>query len=397
MIALKTFMENLMKKILSLFVLGMCSCFADDACSPNDTCPPCPDFIPTPAPRTCAYNAPDGVDLLCQWDLFLTGSFIWLEAKQDNMSLGTTIVRQDTSPTSPPGDKVDRSVNQFDFTYKPGFKVGLGMHFDCDNWDLYGEYTYFRSKVNSTISEVPFRIPETSTEGRIIPNWYSFTTAATLTEAKGKWDLQMDIGDLELGRQYYVGRCLTFRTFAGFRGLWIRQEVDVTYGFFNDTASPATTNTYTKVAKLKSWAVGPRFGVDTNWNLCGGFRFFANPAASLLYTKFTNTRQNGTLVTTVSNTRSSFEDRMDYNGDPCFVLPQAEMTVGLGWGDYFCCNRWYFDLEIGYTFNIFWDQNIFLETDMPFYIDEPDSSTPSKVKGGNLTLHGLVVTLRMEF
>lgn len=397
-----------MKKIIGLFALSLCSCFANSSCDPcDDPCPPCPEFTPPPAPRLCAYNAPDYVDLLCQWDVFLTGSFLWLEAKQENMSLGTTISRQYENAEANLPLQIQRAVNMFDFEYKPGFKIGLGIHFDCDNWDLYGEYTYFRSKVNSTIAQVPLNatVEGSLYQSRILPNWYSYDTGENFTEASGTWDLNVDIGDIELARQYYVGRCLTFRTFAGVRGLWIRQEVEAIYGFFNDStptgpADPASTNLYTKKAILKSWGVGPRFGVDTNWDLCGGFRIFANPAASILYTKYTNTRQNGVFEPTLDNvSEGSFKDTTKYTGNPCFLRPLAEMTIGLGWGDYFWCNRWYVDLEIGYTVNVFWNQNIFLETNMHDTLspDFQEYSLPTFVKGGDLYLHGLIVTLRMEF
>lgn len=78
--------------------------------------------------------------------------------------------------------------------------------------------------------------------------------------------------------------------------------------------------------------------------------------------------------------------------------------MGLGWGDYFFCKKWFFDFQIGYTFNVFWNQNMFIDNPkIPFSPGPPLSafaiffSQPATTKGGDLTLSGLVLKAKVEF
>lgn len=392
-----------MKNVFFSLLTFASAALSADLCDPCNPCDPCPEFTPPPSPTVCAYNAPYGVDLLCQWDIFLKGSFIWLEAKEENLSLGTIYTTQTTGGSPPDGSPpplgVSRAISEFGFEYKPGFKVGLGINFDCDNWELYAEYTYLHPSVSTSISPFTAYVDanDVLTVSQIIPAGFGYSQNDNFYNgATGNWDLKLDLADLELARQYYVGRCLTFRSFGALRAAWIRQDYTAEYQGYNQTNDLAQSVTYKQTANTKSWAIGPRVGVDAKWLFCGGFRFFGNTSGSLLFTKYTKVSENSArLVTTIATGAQVIipQDTARFTSDPCYVRPQAEMTIGAGWGDYFFCNKWYFDLEVGYTFNVFWNQNMFLET----LVTNTSAQLPTKVKGGDLSLHGLVVTARLDF
>jgi len=99
-------------------------------CPPTQICPdqdPCCPAWPTPV-LNAAYNYPARIQTRCPWDFFAHASFIYWQPLQENMELG--FVTDTTSTMFLDG----RFVNM-DFDYKPGFKVGVGMNFDHDNWD----------------------------------------------------------------------------------------------------------------------------------------------------------------------------------------------------------------------------------------------------------------------
>ena len=73
-----------------------------------------------------------------------------------------------------------------------------------------------------------------------------------------------------------------------------------------------------------------------------------------------------------------------------YLTPNVEFDLGLGYGTYFCNNEWYFDLTIGYDFNYFWNQNF-----MRNLVD--GQQTYSDSDAGNLMLHGLNITARIDF
>jgi len=404
------------KTLFSLLTLLTCFAFADNCnicvCNPCEC--PCPEFTPCPPPSTCAYNAPYGIDLLCQWDIFLTGSFIWLEPKQDNMSLGYFAQQIMLSGTDEQPDEqriVSTGSDQPNYTYKPGFKVGLGVNFDCDSWEVYAEYMYHHSKTVSSMNAAAseFAGANQNTLNYIVPDWLFVNVVSTvvstnaananlqvgINKASQTWKLNLDVADFELARQYYVGRCLTFRTSGGLRGAWIRQDVEAVYE--DDPATTIATGApgvTTSTSKSKSWAVGPRIGLDTNWMFCQGFKFYMDTSASILFTKYTT---NSITAERVLYDTEVVSNSFSYTptNDLCYLRPQFDIELGLGWGDYFFCNKWFFGLDIGYVFQVYFNENM-------FYYYTPSSTTSNAYqaitpRNGNLYLHGLVVSARLDF
>lgn len=412
------------KTLLAILTMASIQLFAD-------RCDPCPQFCPPCPPQDCAYNAPYSIDLPCQWDLFVTGSFIWWEAKEENLSLGAIYELNNGVEYSPPIDPGEiprlfpafsKKLKDFEFQYCPGFQVGLGYNVGCDNWQIYGEYTYLRSNSSSTIGPVdPVVVPDTlrlsGGTPQVEPYWNSYPYIPSVlgvvvyTDGYGKWNLDLDIVDLQLSREYFIGQCLTFRSFASIRAAWIDQKFNAVYNGFQPVEGASDDNfqyVYNKKATTKSWGVGPRVGLDTDWFICNGFRIFANSGASLLYTKYSDIKEAANFTLTNPDLELTIIpiDNSSFDNQPCYIRPQADITLGVGWGTDFC-NSWYFDLEIGYTFNIFWSQNMFIQPkEFVFVPLDPDSlnipfytvsRNGNELKGGDLTLQGLVVKARLDF
>lgn len=292
----------------------------------------------------------------CPWDVYFDASFIYWQPIQDNMELGLNV----TTGT-------DTAVNM-DFDYKPGFKVGLGGNFDYDNWDLHAEYTWFHN-TNST--------SYTAAAGTTVVPFYANPTdiTGTSTAVNQSWRLRMDIGELTLGRWHYVGTKLTVRPSFGARGAWIRQKLST-----NFTTGAATDDSFT--AKSTSWAVGPQIGLDTNWVLGEGFRFYGNAEGDILYTRF-----NRLSTTHVDDEADSVTISQRKYGT---VRTHLDLELGFGWGTYLDCNNWYMDFTAGYGFQVFFDQNMFRRF-------TETASVNSFSPNGNLYVQGLTVTFRLDF
>lgn len=411
------------KTLLAILTMASIQLFAD-------RCDPCPQFCPPCPPQDCAYNAPYRIDLPCQWDLFVTGSFIWWEAKEENLSLGSIYSLNTDYPSNPVEENesifqfippITRKLKDFEFQYCPGFQVGIGYNIGCDNWKIYGEYTYLRSNSSGTIGpEEPSGGLKASLTGgipQIQPNWYSYANPlypvafgyTTFTKGSGKWDLDLDIADFQLSREYFIGKCLTFRSYASLRAAWIDQKFNAIYEGDFVNADYSTPFIYDKTATTKCWGVGPRVGLDTDWFICSGFRIFANSGASLLYTKYSEIKDSAKFNIDLSSIGGGIlvlnpVDNASFNNQPCYIRPQADITLGAGWATDFC-SSWYFDLEIGYTFNIFWSQNMFMQSLNYSILPGVGQGTISyilsnngnELKGGDLTLQGLVLKARLDF
>jgi hypothetical protein len=361
----------------------------NDCCDPCNTCScspcccePC-DFCPPEPPETCAYNAPKFYDLKCCWDMFVTGSFVYAQAKEENLTYAESRLT-DSSGTN---TVITDSFSTLSYDFEPAFKVGLGFVVGCDNWDFYAEYFRYHASVGSG----SFSAPNDTNEVAVRTCWYlnpfsslAVEDGAGAISANTSWRLNLDSVDFNLRRRYFVGQCLVFQTAVGLRARWIDQKQDTTYQAVSESNG---TTTVVVNNSSDSWGIGPRAAIDTEWYFCGAFRFFGNAGMSILYTDYDSIKSNATRDVTDISVPSS--ESYSSSRDFCFLRPDASIALGLGWGDYWCCNDWFFDLAVSYEFHTLWNQNVLPQLN--------DCSQDPSSFFGDLYIHGLVITARLDF
>ncbi len=340
------------------------------------------------------YNAPARIDVRGSWDIFAEGSFIYWQLSQDNMELAFSNTTPNSAYVGTTLPQLQGNLVQMDFDYKPGFKIGFGANSCHDDWDSYAEY--IRIYTSNTMSTNGSVVSGTTTPSPILPTWgnpFVFPSNA-YNSASESWDCNLNFVNWDLARSYYVGQQLTFRPFFGARGAWITQNVHVQY--VNSLYPQAGTSveflgTMDIYQRNRSWAVGPRIGVETNWMLGQGIRFFGNANGDILYTKYkiqnkTNFLSNDPAFPPIGS--NSFFISKETPGT---VRTHAELEAGLGWGSYFDNNNWHIDLSAAYSFQVFFDQNM-----LSLF---PDSAMPARTiqSAGNLYAQGLTTTARLDF
>lgn len=314
-----------------------------------------------PTDKKCfpaAYNAPAAINVSCGWDFDVFGSFIYWHTSEEGLDMAYVTPTHDATPV--PG-----AVSYQDFTYKPGFQVGIGFNTGYDDWAGWVEYTWLHQ--SETTAQTAPTLPGGAAGTWTGSDW--FVAAATAPTVSSTWKMHLDMLDAFFSRPYYQGTQLTVAPYAGIRALWIRQA-------FNVNLNPYASNN-----KSNSWAIGPTVGTKGHWMLGCGFRFDGNAAASLLYTQYTTIAwsevNNAANKTTAGTTNYGT------------VRPVAQLGAGLGWGTYMYCQKYYFDLSARYDFNYFWNQNVMRPFASELVGRENDR--------GDLTLHGLTVTARFDF
>jgi hypothetical protein len=353
------------KSMMIASLLATTSIFAD-SCKP--ACEPC--CVPhelLQCPTMPAYSAPARIDIQCGWDLSIDAGFIYWQAIEENLNLGTDVNVTSFTTT---GEAI-QSIIPMNWKYKPGFQVSLGYSTDYDNWDFHGEYTWFHNKQTRSVYQ------PLSKGVALLPNFgYPPLDVAITTiyeRANQTWKLNMDLLDLDMGRWFYSGTQLTVRPYAGARVAWINQNLNVLYTI-------GTTN-LGYIASSHSWAIGPRGGLDLNWNIGCGFRFITNAAADILFTRYTKINHRAT-----SSTNPPFNTNVkDVNA----LRTHFDAMLGMGWGTYLCNHEWHFDINAGYEFQVFMDQNMLAQTQY--------GPINHALQSGNLYIHGLTLKARLDF
>ena len=306
---------------------------------------------------------------------YFDASFSYWMAMQENMELG--VVNNTTNPL----DVASGSFVNMNFDFKPGFQLGAGVNFLPENWNLYLEYTWFRS--TNTVTKT---LDATNVLISLLPTWHIPTTSnPTYFFGEESWSLHMDIADAQLSKSFYVGKKLAFHPFFGLRAPWIRQNLDVNYNI--DIFDPLRNTTITE--STRSWGIGPRIGSCVDWFLGRGFKFYGKGGADLIFTQYTrlNFHQESDISgVVVTGTRYSFSQ-----SNVNTVRPHMDLALGFGWGSYIAKDKAHVSLSADYGFQVFFDQNMF----RTFLNDQ--SIAKSIAPNGNLYMQGLTVSLLFEF
>ncbi|HEU64209.1 hypothetical protein LCGC14_2500350 [marine sediment metagenome] len=309
-----------------------------------------------------AYNAAARIDVCGGLDTYITASFIYWESLSDQIDLAIVETGAGTERTL--------KILKFDTEYEPGFKVGLGTHFNHDNWDGYVQYTRLHQSESNTFKTGD----ETQTSFR--PFWTVSTFGNVVGDTKARWRMDLDKIDIELGRSYYVGTNLIFRPLLGVDVHWIDQK----YSFDSEVA---TTGILNSSIKNDSWGVGPRFGLNMNWFFYKGFKLFGNLAIDLM---FASNEASGSVTQGVTN--YSLQKYKKY-----IVRDVEEGAIGFGWGSYFTNDKWHFDISAAYEIQRYSHTNYMNKYSQAF----SSNFATKQIKPGDLFLHGLTVTTRFDF
>jgi hypothetical protein len=351
----------------SLFDLSLetaFECFEDE----EEYVEPCTEVNMHCQPMSSGYNAPAVIDFGCFQDVFsIWVSFLYWDASQSNMDIALKspyTIRNDACGNSfTKGKGLDMHTS-----YQPGFSVGLSHTFICfDDWDISAEYTHLHSQ-NSRSAVEP-------TDGFLYarwiqPNLISNNAVSCLHDC---WELDFNILNVELGRRCYMGRRFIVRPYIGLAAAFIDQkfkgEMDILF------PTPFTLHV---VDKSDSWALGPRIGVDGNWYLTRCFSIAGNIAGDILFTHYhINLNQYAIDNSTI------FLDSSDKVNT---LRQELELYLGLRYEFLDCC--YYFSLEAGYDFQIWWNQNM-----IRWFNDNSFICAPQ----GNLYLQGLRITFKVAF
>lgn len=381
---------------------------------PPKPCPPC-DLKPW-CPRTPAYGYQVPCNFAILWDagpkvcegidLFVTADFLWWTAREDGLAYATKGVNNTDTANGGHG-----SLKHPDFDWAPGFKVGAGANLWHDGWDIYAQYTWLHaegSKTTSTNPAINAALVQANTNS-LYPTWHVGGTPGTsgtnvnffspindpLTKATGRWDLHFNVIDVELGRNYFVGRHLTLRPFLGLKATWQHQDYKIRYFRLSlATPPPPITSGTLTMNRMRQdhdmWGIGVRFGMNTAWHFTRQWSIFGDWALAALHTKFDidrkdrlelyNTDESGNILNRPRALTS-------YNANNTFYTLKGvlEAAIGLRLDVWLGCNdAYHLRLQAAWEEQLWWGQN-----NMIGRIEE--------CAHGDLMLHGLTIKARFDF
>jgi hypothetical protein len=239
--------------------------------------------------------------------------------------------------------------------YAPGAKVGLGYNLPGDGWDLFLNWTWLHSHSHLSMQAKGEKTITVFSE-LIAPS--SFT--ATRLHSHGT--IALNVEDLELGRNFFVGNSVSLRPFGGVKAFYLKHSIKTNY-----------TTGHSSI-KDQAWGIGPRMGVSSRWALGSSHvAFLLNAAGSLVWEDMHPTSKITLAGTPILEGKSQIHARN--------INPIGELFIGLDGGG--CIKKWfYINMSIGYEVQ-YWAHQI--------------PETPVNPINNSLSLQGLTASLKLDF
>lgn len=301
-------------------------------------------------------------------EFFVTGEFISFRARQDGLEYAMSGRRTDLSKELREG-----TVKTLDFDFQPGFRIGAGLNFRHDGWDIYFNYTWLnpRQHYASTHQKV-------ETQG-LESVWFSPVQSTSnpvvfpLLKAHVAWRLHFQTLDAELGRNYFVSPKLTLRPHVGFKAGWVDQDYDLKYIIDSSVTGFSSFSLSTLDFDQRCSAFGMRIGNKSAWEFADRWSIFGDIAASILWSDLMTKRKDKT------NGLVSYHAKQNFHT----LLPVLELAIGLRYTHDFRNGHWRVILQGG------WEEQIWFA--MNRLINYPDHHDE------NLTLQGGTARISFAF
>lgn len=307
---------------------------------------------------------------------YVSASYLYWYSKLEQLPI---VIQGDLSNGS------DDSLQEMNFDWKSGFKVGAGYNLPSNKWDVFLNWTHIRPEANGNFHVAPGPsqlMAAILADGVLQGNQIVIITS---NQAKAHWHLDFDTLDFELGKNINIGRDFSIRPFAGLKLGSLNQKFHVEYhdNFEVDVVADMSQpfDLSTQDFKIHDNVIGPRVGLDSRWNVCGSnFGILANGSISLLWNN-SKLDSLGTVqdVNPDNNRHDVFKTKIKYM-EPVFEL-------FLGFDYHWCfCGEYALDLAAGYEMQLWLNQ-----TQTPFGVNSGISNER------NLSLQGLTATIKFDF
>ncbi|NGX45597.1 MAG: hypothetical protein K940chlam2_00753 [Chlamydiae bacterium] len=366
-----------------------CCTTAPAACYPDN--PPCaycvgPDLVnPSVRPRAC-----DGSVLVT------IAGFYW-NSHQDGMefAIDNSVFVQAVS-TVPNVQELNNLIdaeyqnpnNKWDF----GFKAGLAYNSTHDGWDIGVLWTWYKGRASNHVEA------ETDDNHTLIPLWSAFQGGPFpyATDIDTHWSMRLNLADVELGREFWVSKYLTFRPHIGLRFASINQIYEINHKGGAWSNSPPTTPLNNEVTLRNDFhGVGARGGFNTVWNLGRGFSFFGHTALSIVYGHFKVKHDEWNRQALSPHSKIRILETEDH-----FSASRAmtDLDLGIQWSTPFGQQCRY-----GFTIGLAWEHHMFFDQNQMWRVNRINEDLVAEGENvyyqrrGDLDTQGWTVTIQFEF
>lgn len=340
-------------------------------------------------------------------NLSIQGGALFWRAKQDGLADVIKLTTQQASESLL--SSIYGEVSSPNPSLQRGFFVGLCYTVPHDDWDLFLRWTRFRATDENCYEgkRICNRLATTDcAHAQILPLFSPFEASFVFPFCENSnYRLRLDLLQLEQGRDFYVGRELTFRPFIGLLGGIFDQTLELTVASDLNLCFPCnlfgSVCTQTELQN-RFRGFGPRGGVATRYLVGKGVSFLGICALSLMYGHY-NIKAHSCSSICYENPYSSplSECTPSQLKDSYFTSKGvADLSIGLEWKQTYMEESWGLGLQVLWDQWLFFNQNALItlkDVLFPLNGEIAHVSNISPRRQGDLSIQGVTVIAEIEF
>ena len=300
-------------------------------------------------------------------NLHFSGAFIYWIPKMDGLIYANGGVPLENFSDGTKEIELGKSY-EVSFGCKPGFKGQIGWNFDHGGWDLLFQYTRLYTRAGHVLNDVNFLPVYDAFFNGLHENYFNWIRASS--------HLNYQIGDLELGKNYYVSRALKLRPFVGLKGARQRQKHQFDSKGLGDNNEKLF---YFTQSGEHLWGVGMRGGLNTSWQFSKHIGLYGNLALSQLWLKYKIGRQDA-----MQKDDSDRIPVLDVENRLHLMKPAIELACGLRAESYSYSGRYHFLIQAGWEGHTWINQTMQIEN-------------RGSYRSSDLSMQGLTANVRFDF
>lgn len=370
----------MIKKTIAGLLAFSCMLLAEEDCCetfvlPGDPIDPC--CIPA------GYPLPASINPCCSWDVYASGDFLYLAASMEVQSP----TAQRFTFVDGINFQIDRRTENFNQNseYRPGFRVSLGL--DLDSVIIDTSYMRYHSRTTSHFgTQTNEGLSLVGAAGSILDSSLLTGQPVLFSNIRSIRHINMDRVLVEVQKPVYMGKQIVMDLGYGLLVYWIEQKWN-----FDCVALPnppavvpaIRTSDGFATADHKSWAIGPALSFKAIGLLPWNFKAIFNINLSAQYA----TLYKGTTTTSFPDAPLSTNNTTIKREKVAYSQAVQSAEIGLGWGTYFGCDRYYINLYA--TYNFF--SHYLIAYGLPY------SATTVDFFFQSYSLHGIAIGGRFDF
>ncbi|MCH9614718.1 MAG: hypothetical protein SP1CHLAM54_13150 [Chlamydiia bacterium] len=312
------------------------------------------------------------------WDVFISADFIYWSPRIDGLGYELTGFGNGTA-TPKKG-----SVHHPNWSWEPGFKVGLGFGLGTDGWDLQGQYVWIRSKdTESKGISTAGQYPMWNIANQYNNPQFNSSGEAPVKAAKCRWDFYWNEIDANLGRNMYLSQYFATRPFVGLKATWTGTSYNLSYTRPADTDNDSQIDVRDRLnIEQKQWGIGVEAGFNNAWHFTKEFSLYSDFCLTGLYGNYNVHRvDTRTQVPEGSNTTFTI---FNFKNNVYTLKPLLEMAIGLRYETWFADDEYHFLIQAGWEEVFLYDYNQL-------------TKLTEESNHGDLSMQGLTVKVRFDF